>query len=368
MIQTLTKPTVVVDRQQVLANIESMALKAKNSGCLFRPHFKTHQSATIGEWFRAFDVTAIAVSSLDMAEYFADHHWHDISVCVPVNPLQIDHINRLAQRVTLHLLVESLETLRFLSTHLTHRVKLWIEIDTGHHRSGIGPESIDLIMQLVKEIENAPLMIFQGLKTHAGHAYKARSINEIKQIYSSTLMQLEAVQRQIEDQIDKHCALSTGDTPGCSAIESFSDSIDEIRPGNFVFYDVTQTVIGACDESQIAIALVCPVIASYPERDEIIVYAGAIHLSKESLCLPDGSICYGLVCRAEDKRWGPSIKGAVVSELSQEHGKIRASREFVESVSPGELLAVLPVHSCLTANLARALYTLDGECCDCFRY
>jgi len=34
-----------------------------------------------------------------------------------------------------------------------------------------------------------------------------------------------------------HLLISYGDTPSCSIAENF-DEVDEIRPGNFVFYDV----------------------------------------------------------------------------------------------------------------------------------
>ena len=34
----------------------------------FRPHFKTHQSAEIGSWFRDFGVTRITVSSRESAD------------------------------------------------------------------------------------------------------------------------------------------------------------------------------------------------------------------------------------------------------------------------------------------------------------
>ena len=63
----IEKPTLVLDKQITFRNIEKMATKARNSGVRLRPHFKTHRSAAIGEWFRGFGVEAITVSSVDMA-------------------------------------------------------------------------------------------------------------------------------------------------------------------------------------------------------------------------------------------------------------------------------------------------------------
>ena len=67
----IIRPTFVIDKEVCLQNIEKMAEKAKAHNLRFRPHFKTHQSAKIGEWFRLFGVDAITVSSVSMAEYFA---------------------------------------------------------------------------------------------------------------------------------------------------------------------------------------------------------------------------------------------------------------------------------------------------------
>ena len=50
----INRPTFVLDKQICLRNIEKMAKKASEHGLRFRPHFKTHQSAEIGEWFRSF--------------------------------------------------------------------------------------------------------------------------------------------------------------------------------------------------------------------------------------------------------------------------------------------------------------------------
>ena len=43
----IERPTRLVDRQWVLHNIARMVEKARASNVQLRPHFKTHQSATI---------------------------------------------------------------------------------------------------------------------------------------------------------------------------------------------------------------------------------------------------------------------------------------------------------------------------------
>ena len=52
MYTDIVKPTIVLDELRVRSNIRRMAHRARQNQVRFRPHFKTHQSAAIGEWFR----------------------------------------------------------------------------------------------------------------------------------------------------------------------------------------------------------------------------------------------------------------------------------------------------------------------------
>src|SRR6056297_3126307 len=116
--EQVQRPTLVVNRQRAEQNIKTMAEKAARSGVIFRPHFKTHQSAVVAEWFAAFGMQQITVSSVRMALYFAAHVWTDITIAFSVNLLEIDDINDLADKVTLNLLVESADAIRELANKL----------------------------------------------------------------------------------------------------------------------------------------------------------------------------------------------------------------------------------------------------------
>ena len=137
--------------------------------------------------------------------------------------------------------------------------------------------------------------------------------------------------------------------------------IDEIRPGNFVFFDIMQSNIGVCNESDIAVAVACPVVDIYPERGEILIYGGAVHLSKEYIIDKSSNKTYGKVILLKQNTWQINENSAYLSSLSQEHGIVKASKEFLNLIKIGDLLAVLPIHSCLTANLLKQYITFDSE-------
>jgi len=358
--EKLVRPTLLLHREKIYKNIEKMADKAKKNTIKFRPHFKTHQSAQIGEWFKDFGVTSITVSSVEMAEYFANNGWTDISIAFPVNLREIDNINKIAKRIQLHLLVESKETIDFLHKRLTSPVQIWIKVDTGYHRTGVSWNNQNSLFKLTTKIKSSRNMIFNGLLTHAGHTYHARSRYEIINIYHETISRLKQAQTNLQNAGFEKIELSIGDTPASSLIEDFSD-VDEIRPGNFVFYDVMQLNLGACSEEQIAVGVACPVVAKHSQRKEIVIYGGAVHLSKEFILDESGNKLFGLITKFEENRWSDIIKNCYVSGLSQEHGIIKAETNFFNTVNIGDLVVVLPVHSCLTVNLMKHYLTIDGQ-------
>jgi D-serine deaminase-like pyridoxal phosphate-dependent protein len=361
--ETIVSPTLLLDVGRVQRNIARMATKAQSNQLRFRPHFKTHQSASVGEWFRTAGVTAITVSSVAMARYFVAHGWDDITVAFPVNLREIAAINELAARVRLHLLVENLAAADFLAAHLTAPVAIWIEVDAGYRRSGVAWGDGVALASLAERIVACDRMALQGVLTHDGGTYAVRWRAEIANVYTTTVDRLNHARNLLTDHAFLGLEISIGDTPACSVLDNFG-LVDEMRPGNFVFYDWMQVEIGSCTWDDVATIVACPVVAIHPERNDVILYGGAVHLSKESLRRVDGSPSFGAIVYLEEGGWSAPISGAWVRSISQEHGIVHADdaafAEMVQRVRVGGLLGIVPIHSCLTADLLKRYLTLDG--------
>jgi D-serine deaminase-like pyridoxal phosphate-dependent protein len=355
--QDVTTPTLVVNPDVARANIRSMADKARQNHVKFRPHFKTHQSAHVAQWFRDEGITAITVSSVSMAKQFAAAGWQDITIAFPVNVRELKDIDALAQQVTLSVILEREEVARVLAENLSTTVKVWIKTDTGYKRSGVVWNDDKSMTQLAKTITAQQHLHFEGLLTHAGHSYRARGREEILSIYTETVFRLQHAKQTLE-RAGLEVKVSLGDTPSCSVAETFT-GIDEIRPGNFVFYDLQQFVIGSCREEQLALAVACPVVAIYPERGEIILYGGAVHLSKD-FAEVDGVKQFGSVANLEKRGWR-LLRDCYVSAVSQEHGIVKASRELLRTTRVSDLLFVIPAHACLAVNNLEGFRTQRGE-------
>lgn len=355
----ITRPTLVIDKEKCLRNIERMAQKASDNNMHFRPHFKTHQSVVIGEWFRNFGVSAITVSSVQMAEYFAADGWNDITIAFPLNVLEMNNINRLATNINLNLTLENKETAEILTKHITAPAGVYIKVDTGYNRTGIITSKTSKLDAILEVIATNKKLTFKGFLTHNGLTYSALSTNEIFSRHFDALLKLKSLKQRYASDFP-NVEISIGDTPSCSICNNFN-GVDEIRPGNFVFYDLMQQSLGVCTFDDIAVRMVCPIVAKHPSRNEVVIYGGAIHLSKDSMQNTDGKEFYGRIAIYKKGEKKILNERNYVARLSQEHGILKVSQKNFDFFKIGELVEIIPIHSCLTANLARRYITTRGE-------
>lgn len=354
----IIKPTLLLDKEKCLNNISSMVARARDAQVTFRPHFKTHQSQEVGRWFKAAGVDKITVSSLSMANYFASDGWEDITVAFPVNTREADLINEIAASIKLNLLVESNEAIQNLGKICNSEVGIFIKVDAGYGRTGVNSDSLDLIDSLIDEITKNDQLKFEGFLAHAGNSYNARGRQEIAAIHNAYIEKVGILKKHYSGSFPE-LIVSVGDTPTCSVMNSFGEA-NEIRPGCFVFYDIMQQQIGSCNYDQIALAVGCPVVAKHPERNEIVIYGGGVHLSKDRI-QEDGIDIYGRIAVQKEKGWEGVIPDVYLKSLSQEHGIVSAPESFIENTNIGDILLVLPVHACMSADLMDSYLTTDGE-------
>lgn len=356
--QNITEPTLLLNENICKTNIKRMAEKARKHDLTFKPHMKTHQSTEIAQWMSNVGVKAITVSSVNMAEYFADHGWDDITIAFPCNILEIDKINDLAESISLTLLINSLVTARKLNQELKNEVNAYIEIDTGSHRTGLQSNQFPDIKNLIKELSKAPSINWIGFYSHPGHSYNCRSKEEILNVHKSVTNQFQELRKELEPNLENF-EVCVGDTPCCTVGTQF-DGIDAISPGNFVFYDLMQCQIGSCEISDIAVVVACPIVDKYPRRNELAIHGGAIHFSKESL-RTNNQLHFGKAATNNGKYWKIEDDKTYLKALSQEHGIVKCSKQIINRYQIGEVIPLLPVHSCLTANLMKSYTLNDGQ-------
>lgn len=350
-------PGVVVDEVRARANIASLTAKAAASGVRLRPHFKTHDNVGVARWFREAGVGHATVSSLAMAERFARDGWYDLTLAILVNPGELPRLAELAWRLAdrggaLGLTVDTPEAARAVRHLVGDTAPLWLKVDTGHGRSGVVWDDRTRLEAVARSAA------FAGLLAHAGHSYVTPRA-ALPALFTETARRLAAAREATGCGLQ----LSVGDTPTCTAAETFA-GVDEVRPGNFVFFDLMQRAAGVCGDAQLAAALVCPVIGRDPARGRLVLHGGAVHLSRESLVTSAGPV-FGCLGTVTSQGFGRVLDEAPVTALSQEHGivTLASSRwpELTSGLKTGDPVLVFPAHSCLTCNLqGTAMRTLAG--------
>ena len=353
LLDRVTTPAFLVDRAVVARNCARMLEKATASGVAFRPHVKTHKSVEIGRMQHAGVVGWITVSTLAEAEHFARDGFRDMTYAVPIGPDKLARAAALAQRIDrLSVLIDSEDALRALESFAAgHGVlfDVFLKVDCGYHRAGVDPESPDSV-RLAMALARSESVRFQGLLTHAGHSYHARDVEEIRRVAAEESGSLTRFRALLAAEGLGDARRSIGSTPTAAVVERFSEC-DEVRPGNYVFFDAFQAAIGSCTLADCAVSVLTTVVGSYPERGTLIVDAGALALSKDAG--PDHidpQFGYGLVC---DVDLHPLPMRLVA--LSQEHGKVAASTH----VPIGTRLRIIPNHSCLTAAMFDVYHVMD---------
>jgi len=354
----IKKPKIIVDLKRVEQNMNRMIDKFQQKSVQFRPHFKTHQSRFIAKMFRNRGIGKCTVSSLGMAQYFAEDGWNDITIAFPANVLEADEMNKLAEKIRLNILVDSVEKVKLLAKTISSKIELFIEVDTGYFRSGILFDARTDMEAIIQTIEFVPQFSFAGFLSHTGNTYGQSSPYEIIALFDESRKNLLELKHHFLPKYP-HLILSMGDTPAASLAENF-DGVDEIRPGNFVFYDVIQYLIGSCKLQDIAVAVYCPIVAIYPKRNQVVVYGGGVHLTKEKTSW-QGKEIFGFVFIPDQHGFGEIIPETYVKSLSQEHGIISMSSYAIEQIKLGDVLAIYPVHSCMTVDLNKELISLDNK-------
>ncbi len=355
----ISRPTLVVDRDRVLANLRLMQARADASGTRFRPHVKSHNSPRVAMLYREVGVSAITVSSVEMARRFADAGWDDITIAFPLNVRALPKLGRLATEIHLGLLIDSSDAAAALAS-ITAPVDIWLDVDVGYGRTGIPWDDREALARLLEAAGRSRRHRVRGVLTHAGHAYHVTAPGARVDLWTEVAARMAAARDcLLGSGAPADLEISVGDTPTAEVVSRF-EGVSEARPGNFVFHDMQQHALGSCSGVDLALVVACPVVGVYPRRSELVVQGGAVHLSRDVAPGPESRPSHGQLAVVGERSWDLlPASTAYVHRLSQEHGMIQCSDEVITRVRVGDLVFIVPAHACLAANLIGEFVYLD---------
>ena len=357
-LDTLPTPALILDRAVLRRNLARMSAKVRAGGIDLRPHLKTCKSATIGRQATAPHSGAITVSTLAEARYFAAAGFRDILYGVSIVPAKLPQVAALrAQGVDLHVVTDNpevaAEIVRQAEAAADDRgLSVFIEIDSGGHRAGLPPGSA-AIVEVGRVLAGSNRVQIAGVMTHAGHSYHSKNVAEVADVAETERQAVVGAAAMLREAGLACPRVSAGSTPTATHARSY-EGLTEVRPGVYVFMDLDQAGIGACGMGDIAVSVLASVIGHYPQRNEALIDAGALALSKDISAqefMPDAG--YGTL---------RGFDGLSVQALSQEHGFVASKTPFPYAALPvGSRVRVLPNHVCITAAGYDRYFVVDSE-------
>jgi D-serine deaminase-like pyridoxal phosphate-dependent protein len=344
----LSTPTLLLEKEKLIANISRMQASADRLGVQLRPHLKTMKAARAAELLIASGASGITVSTLKEADYFFEHGFTDITYAVGMVPAKLAEAARLIARgADLKIMTDSPEVAQVIATDANQNgtvYKLLIEIDCGDNRGGLQPDS-DELLQIAALIESSSAHL-QGVLTHAGQSYGVDNIAAIEEIAEQEREAVVQAATRLRAAGFTVETVSLGSTPTALYARDLS-GVTELRAGVYTVFDIDQQSRGVCTTEEVALSVLSCVIGHNKAAGKILLDAGGLALSKDrSADKFRPEVGYGQICSPD----GSIIPGLYVTSVSQEHGHVRVRDESDYALFPvGSQLRVLPVHACMTA-------------------
>lgn len=337
-----------------------MQARATSAGVRIRPHAKTHKSAVIARWQLDAGAVGITCAKLGEAEVFAAAGVPDIRLAYPIQPTNAARVLALLDRVKLSIVVDDADVAQGWSSAMQaagRTLDVLVKIDVGFHRCGVDPESPKAAV-VIREIASRAGLNFLGLLAHAGHAYGARSAEELEAIAETEAGTLRDLATQLAQDGVEAREISVGSTPTARFVED-QDGVTEMRPGNYVYFDRTQVGLGAATLDDCGLTILSTVV-SRPDPSRVIFDAGSKVLSSDGVRGFGTATGHGLVYPGLDSPHpDPSI---IIERLSEEHATAKVPPAC--ALRPGDRVRILPNHACAVVNLADELLVVDGSAGD----
>ncbi len=339
-ITELDTPSLLVDLDKLKKNIKEMSDFAAENKLKLRPHIKTHKSIKLAQMQLDAVAGGITCAKISEAEVMAAAGIKDILIAYPISSeLKIKKLMKLlGKNVNVKIAVDHVEQLKYLQKSLEHSpysLEVWIKVNSGLNRCGVEPG--DDVVRLAQAVVLLSKLTLGGIFTHAGHSYGAKGEAEINRIAIAEGKSVAESALECEKSGIPIRTRSVGSTPTYK-VAGLVEGINEVRPGNGVFFDSMQIGLGVTKIENCALTVLASVVGIYPDR--LVFDTGS-----KSLCLDKGA--HG---NESVKGFGTVIDHPeiTIERLSEEHGVASFSKET--SLRRNDKVQIIPNHACTVVN------------------
>ncbi|MGC4934151.1 alanine racemase [Gordonia sp. DT30] len=345
-------PYLTIDLPRVDANLSSMARHCAELGVTLRPHAKTHKCIELARRQIDSGAAGLTVATIGEAEVFAAAAertgCRDLFIAYPlwVTEHKGARMRALAQTVSLRVGIDSVAGARRLAAEVVRPgviVEAIIEVDSGHHRTGVPPEDAGTVAAAAA---TAGLDVV-GVFTFPGHGYGPAAARA-----EAATAEADALHKASESLRANGIGprvISGGSTPTVGFARP--GLLTELRPGVYLFNDAQQVELGSAGFDDVALTAVTAVV--HRAGRQVVVDAGSKILGADRPAWASG---FGRVIDTPQAR---------ITALSEHHATLEYPADATPAAVPdvGATVRVIPNHVCSAVNLVDELvvHTATGE-------
>ncbi|KAL3914761.1 MAG: hypothetical protein SGPRY_007509 [Prymnesium sp.] len=333
-----------------------MRERAAQLGCALRPHFKTVKTCEAALIATGGSRRRLVCSTLAEVTFLADDGFDDLLYAVPLTASKWGEVAELHARLeAFHVMIDhhqqldGLEACASLRPPANKPLSVFVGVDCGYHRDGVNPEE-ESSVALVRRLANSPLFRFSGLYTHAGHSYNVSGAEAVRELAAEERDVTVRFASQLRAAGLSVPCVGVGSTPTCSLPPAHMEGVDELHPGNYLYYDTTQAAIGSCTEDDVAPRVLTRVVGHYRSSNTLLIdcgWTGASAQGKEH--------GYGAI------EGHPELR---IVALKQECGEVTSKDGTpldYDRFPIDSFLFIVPFHSCATTHQHRHIHLLGDD-------
>ncbi|MEC7489235.1 MAG: DSD1 family PLP-dependent enzyme [Pseudomonadota bacterium] len=344
----LDTPVLLIDADALEHNLQTLETMTRAADIDYRPHAKTHKSATIAHKQLDAGAVGICCAKLGEAEVMAANGIDNILITTPViGQSKIGRLMQISNQTSISVVADSEENIQMLgSTAQLSGTKLdvLVEIDIGQGRCGVtpGPEAA----RLANIINRHASLNFVGLQGYQG---KIQMLVDTDDRGKETKSALDKLTQTIAEFSKDGLTLDvlTGGGTGTSPFDLDLHLLTEIQAGSYVFMDARYGEIG------------WPGANAPPFEQALHILTGAVSKPAPNRLIVDAGL------KAASSDHGPPIvadaEGQTYEFGGDEHGIIQMTGGGEVPGLIGDKLRLIPSHCDTTVNLYDEYMVVKGD-------
>ena len=331
LVSELETPSVLIDLDKMEDNIEAMQKHCDELGINFRPHIKTHKIPDIARRQIEAGAVGIACQKVSEAEVFAAAGFSDIQI--PYNIVgrrKTRRLAKLAQQAAVTVTVDSkpvVDGIAEAAQEADVTISMMVELVSLGERTGTTPAAA---LELAQHIAATDNLRFAGVMIYPSDAAIRPRLLETLDLLADAGIAVQTI---------------SGGGSGASSEAHLLPELTELRVGTSIFWDWNCVAVDRASFDKVAMRVIATVVSAN-EPDRVILDSGSKAIHSET---NNGQ--FGYIVEYPDAR---------LHKVNEEHGYVDCSACPRPPVV-GEIVHIIPVHTCVVTNLHNQLYGIRGE-------